>query len=334
MTLHPASFSPLPPSAPRPWPLTDHPALWHEPEGDIAVIACHFNPAGFRRPVENLGAFLDWAHGLRLPLYIAELAFGEAPFALASGSSHVLSLRAGPEGILFQKEALWNAAERLVPEHVTKIVALDADVILRDERWLSGVSRLLDDVPIAQPFSHATWLNRFGQRVGQKLSTAYAHANGRLRPGDTATYHPGFGVAVRREFFRVCGGFRGCAITGTGDTLLMLAAMGRPRDPQNFVVRQMPARVLAAHAAWSAQVQRWAGRQLGVLAGDCTHLWHGGARDRGYQSRFDLLGMHEPELDLEETPDRALRWTEAAMAAKPGLVRAVADYFPARREDG
>jgi len=235
---------------------------------------------------------------------------------------------------MFQKEALLNLVEQIVPERFTKIVMLDADVLLAGRDWLERTSRALDLAPIVQPFSHGHWLDKHGTGVERtKASAGYAWLNGR-DASRVAYYHPGFAYGERRDFFRwPLGGMPVCPIVCGGDVAMLLGAIdwqGRHSyfDDTGAEMRE--------HAM--GYVERLAGRAGGLLdclPGEAYHLWHGTSARRYYQSRYDLVRQsgYDPARELAVRSDGLSVWSAAARLVKPELVAAVCDYFQSRKED-
>lgn len=297
--------------------------------GDTAVIACHFNPAGYRTPRANLGRFLCGMAEVGAPVFLAELAFYGQPFQTPE-CDRTAHFRAGKEAIMFQKERLLNMAEQIVPPQFTKIVVWDADILIPDFGWPGEVSRLLDSYPIAQPFSRAILLGPSGREIGAKMSVGYAANNRFPDPVDVGIFHPGFALAMRREFFSEVGGLSGCPITGSGDTLAMLGALcPNPEDRAFF--RLHSTEWGAPQLEWCRRLYQFSGGRLGALPMDIHHLYHGSHANRQYLSRFDMTREFNPSRDLTTNEDGITTWTAAAHAGHlPDFMR---EYFFARRED-
>jgi len=310
---------------PRPWPLNDHPAFDHEPNG-WALFSCHFNPAQHQRPIHNLGAFLDWCHGNRLPLYMAELSFHDAVPVLPQGHPHVLHSRLLDNGIMFQKEALLTqlAHETLLP----KMFFVDADVVYRDPTCFLSAAWLLEHARLVQPFSRAIWTDALGAPFCHKDSTAHAWGgNNRNHCLDPRFYHPGFAFGLTREFFRQVGGLHGCVLTGTGDAALFQAALApllpAPIKGQSYYTAPSP-------EDWRERVSRFVDGRVGATAGDAVHFFHGTTKARAYDQRHHLLAQFDPERDLGIDPASGLPvWTEAGRPLQEAMVT----YFRSRDED-
>ena len=326
---------PVPPpglglAPPRPFPLAEHPAFEHEAcYSEFAIVSCFFNPAGQARPVHNLGAFLDWCFGARIPVFMAELSFHDAPPVLPRPHSHVRHFRLGEEGIMFQKEALLSAMVRHLPRSVTKVFLVDADVVPTNRDAYALASDLLNDVPLCQPFSEAVWCDRSGVPGGGKKSTAWAAVSRDPQPLalDPARFHPGFAIGLRRDFFTLVGDLYGCPITGTGDAALWQAALAPHSAPaaQGHSHYTVP-----SPQVYRDRVAAWAGGVVGCSAGQMRHFWHGSHRDRAYHTRHRLLADFRPEIHLTRDSKTGLPvWTPAGRAFQVAM-RA---YFASRAED-
>jgi hypothetical protein len=324
----------VPLSPPVAFPLDAHPAFDVPEIGDLAVVACTFNPAGFKRPIDNLAVWLSWLWGLRVPLYMAEMAFGDQSFILPSGHRRVAQVRGcRSKNVLFQKEPLWNIAEKLVPSRFTKILFLDADVILRARRWSELLSSQLDGTKIVQPFSRCFWTAPDGREILAKPSWGYAWSNRYPYPDSTA-FHPGFGYAVDRSFFSDCGGFPLSGIFGGGDVVTGLAAMNR-HHPGGHSRLWDHIRWLPRDIEWADRVARWSEGRLGALTSDAVHLWHGSVQNRQHQKKHVVAAQlgHDPELDVRLGANGLAEWTPHAISTKPTLISYIGDYFPSRQED-
>jgi hypothetical protein len=264
-----------------------------------------------------------------VPVFMAELAYFGQAHQLPQTDRTAL-FRADADAILFQKEKLLNIAEKLVPEQFTKIVAWDADVLVQNDDWRAVTSRVLDDFPVVQPYSRALWMGPDENEIGCKLSVGYAANNRFPDPLDITLFHPGLGVAVRRDFFKEVGGFDGCVITGSGDTLTMVGAL--QHDPVNrpFFKRHSEAWG-RPQLEWCWKMHRYSGGRIGVVATDLLHLYHGSHANRQYLTRFGLVEKFDPARDLVRNDDGITCWSWRAMQTDlPGII---SDYFHARAED-
>ena len=103
---------------------------------------------GYQRRLANYRSFRKH---LTVPLITVELSYGE-DFELQADEADVLVQLRGRD-VMWQKERLLNVALQNLPSECSKVVWLDCDVIFGREDWSEGVSRLLDEFSLVQPFS-------------------------------------------------------------------------------------------------------------------------------------------------------------------------------------
>lgn len=314
---------------PRPWPISRHPAF------DVAdqawtVVSCFFNPAGYRRPVANLGAFLDWCYAERIPVWMAELAYHDARPVLPQNHPRVRQYRMGDEGIMFQKEELLNAVAWNLPRSIHHVLFLDADVILAGGRAQveDAINLLNQGAKLVQPFNVARWDDAAGRPGAPKAGTGWAWKNGKERGSvvDPVPYHPGFGIGMGRDTFQAIGGLYGCPITGSGDAALLQSALAPSLPP---AIKGASHYTAPAPADWRARVRSVIGEAVGYVEGELTHLYHGSMRNRGYDARHRLLAQFRPSAHLRTPPHGLPAWTAQARH----LQDAMRAYFDGRRED-
>ena len=290
--------------------------------GQLAVVTCHFNWAGFDRPRQNLHRFLRQMRSMGVQVYGIEAVLpGQKPQTL--GNPKWRQIDANPETqILFQKEQLLNLAERLVPPQFTKIAWLDADIMFGNLNWARDTSLLLDRYYFVQPFETAAWTSHNGNEEFRKPSTL------RMRGGLPTVSHPGFAMAARRSLWKDAGGLYRNLIVGNGD-MGIAAAILRQEVPST----QKYSPELAAHyGPWHDRIaylsERWG---LTFTPGTIWHEWHGSIRDRRYAERNYLLSRVDPGTHLTVGANGLMEWTDAAPQECKDYVR---DYFINRREDG
>ncbi len=86
------------------------------------------------------------------------------------------------------------------------------------------------------------------------------------------------------------------------------------------------------YLAWAMPFHRAVRSNVGHVAGNLRHLWHGDMSNRGYRQRYLELAKFEfnPAADIAADRDDVWRWN----SDKPALHKFVRDYFGSRREDG
>lgn len=308
-------------------------------DGALWAITSYFNPMGYRRRRANFRIFRE---RLDLPLVAVELGYGDQ-FELGDGDAEILLRRRGTD-VLWQKERLLNLAVDALPPTCTKIVWIDCDVFFENRDWHSPLERLLDDVPMAQPYSRVSYVARDwtpgagSDRIAfTRPSRAWAIAAGRSPPaafdheGEDRRYTSaaGFVWAARRELL-ARHGFYDASIIGGGDRLMACAA---------YAYLEGGARVHRDASPRKRHFLRWAepfaddvAGKVGCLDETIFNLWHGDMGDRRIDERHVTLNQHgfDPAADIAIDDAGAWRWN----TEKPALHAYVRDYFAGRREDG
>ncbi len=281
----------------------------------LGIIACHFNPAGYRAPVRNWFLWRDQFPD-HIPLRTVELAFGDRFETDAN-----LRRRGGPRNILWQKEALLNLALQHLPADVDKVAWIDADILCDHPDWLLLTGQLLDQYPLVQMFREVT-LTDAGLRP---VSTCPGSVAARSR--DFATTRPGYAWACRRDILDRCG-FYPFLVMGAGNSSLLSAACG---DWQAPLLRNYHDTLRQHWLPWGQQFYREIQGQAGYVDVAVTHLYHGSPANRRYLSRRRILIDHQfdPHRDVS-LQDGILEWTAAA---SQDMIDRVRDYFLQRKED-
>lgn len=279
----------------------------------LTVIACHFNPCGYQRPVLN---YLRWRDTIKLPVITVELTFGRPAIYDA------IRIEGDLHHLMWQKEALLNVALRHVD---TDAVAwIDTDVLFTNPHWVARTLRELEDHAFVQLFSDAYWMCEDHELKHAARSTGWRLS----RPEDPlwcdfTMSHPGFAWAARTEAIKKCGLYAHM-ITGSGDTAMI----------RGFTQRRIGQREKTIPSKLREHLLKWAVKcegTVGFVEGACLHMYHGELRHRRYVERWEMLNDFDPETHVVVESSGALAWTRAA--PKPLKTR-VFEYFAGRREDG
>lgn len=240
----------------------------------LAVIACHYNPVGYRRPVDNLKRFMAELSP-KVKLYTAQILWSGQTAPIQSD----LTFRGDADHILCQKERLLNLLERAVPAEYQYIAWVDADVLFHNPDWPEQTLEALQTHDVVQPWSILRPLGPFGDPESEWDGA------GRVVDG-----HTGMAWAARRSVFPL---FDRCMI-GSSDAF-MAHCWGR-------CDKFCSIEVVKAHELMRAHLDAWRRRQgqvrVGYVDGVISHLWHGYAANRNYASHIRGL------LDLGFDPDR------------------------------
>ena len=298
----------------------------------LAVVAVHFNPAEYRKPVQNFYRFLDGMRKQHVDLWTVELAYDDSPFRLPNEGSQAIQLRGTRErNNLWQKERLINIAIDAIPDDVDAVAWVDADLLFADPDWQQAAMKKLEIREVIQLWDEAYDVLANGE-LQQIQHTA---CGARFEDGDDdgvnfRVSHPGFAWAARMGWLRKYG-LCDTHITGGGDTLMLRAFTGLP----TYHERVMNPKWMDAHLAWVRPVQQTINRSFGAIPGVIHHFPHGKFENRKYVERWHYQGNHgyDPVTDIEKEPNGIWRWTDQAMDTKPKMVQLVSDYFDGRLED-
>jgi hypothetical protein len=119
-------------------------------------------------------------------------------------------------------------------------------------------------------------------------------------------------------------------IVGGGDREFAVAALyptdGVPRGATKIRYPRLRKHIALWHARLQAAVRDGVSYRPGVI----HHLWHGDAKDRGYQDRHAILEAHhfDPERDITLDAGGCWQWS----TANTDLITAVRGYFDSRNE--
>jgi hypothetical protein len=263
----------------------------------MAVVTCHFNPAGYPRLGENYRIFRDALGGL--PLFTAEASFDETFI-----SDGPVTIDATDANILWQKERLLNLVVETLPAKYDRVAWLDADVVFRRPDWYEAATKLLVEYPVIQ--------------LADSVVTSGRDWNMAAAVGFQQPCKYGYAWAARRELFPLYD----AAIIGGGDWLN--AAGWRGVRCTNLT----PSPAWQAHYdGWASEAKRKAGGKIGCLSGELFHLDHGSHKGRQYNERYNLVRGLDPGRDLTIDANGLWRWGNDQYAS------AVRDFFE-RRQDG
>ena len=301
---------------------------------DFWAITAYFNPAGYRSKYAN---YRQFRKHLALPLMAIELAYGP-DFELKDDDAEIVLRRRGRD-VLWQKERLLNIALAALPSRCRRIAWVDCDVIFETKDWPRHTRDLLDRFTLVQPFSHVhrmprgcapdqerppntELLSSVSFLIAAGMPTAECLGN----PASQNQCTPGYAWAADRDVLENHGLYDAC-IVGGGDSAMVRAAYGRFEDALRLQCLDRD-----HYLAWATPFHQTVRSNVGHLAGNLRHLWHGDTSHRRYRQRNLELAKFEfnPAADIAADCDNVWRWN----SDKPTLHEFVRDYFSSRREDG
>lgn len=284
----------------------------------LAAVTCIFNPHGYKNIIRNYFTFRRHYNGP--PLYTVELSFTgnfECPDA-------EMKLLGNDSNFMWQKERLLNILIESLPDKVDRIAWIDADVLFMNPQWEKGTEEALEQFPVVQLFSAAHVLDSFGRIVD--THPGYCHLQRYPHLG-SLWGRTGYAWAARRE--AIPGGLMDDHILGSGD-LLMAEAWHNQRTCAQREIKNVN---------WYRRWDEWAKKyytgsqgRLGFVWGDVVHLFHGDYAKRQYVPRLEIFQKYDydPFMDIRKDHNGVWVWN----SEKPGMHKAIKDYFSVRDEDG
>jgi hypothetical protein len=302
---------------------------------ELAAVTCYFNPQRYRARRENYEKFVAGLNAIGLPLTVAELAVGSAPFELCD-APNVVRFRCNDA--IWQKERLLRLALDRLPCSFTKVVWIDCDVLFESPSWVERACGALDEFPVIQPYSRVVLLPK-GQTMyageGEELESFGALSGSdasRVTGGDFAAHgHTGFAWAARRDLLQEIGLYDTC-LTGVADHLMAHSFCG---DWQSSCIDN----VIGLGSTYHAHFVKWAERayanvrgRIGCIPDRLLHLWHGDDADRRYELRNEQFKRFafDPENDIRIGDSGVWEWA----SAKSAMHQWARDFFVSRNEDG
>ena len=298
-------------------PTPDPPAARFSPVKNLAVVSCHFNPCGYKKPVENAHRYLE---AIGVPVTLVELSFnGRFEF-----DSQIRIHGDTARNFMWQKERLLNVGIQSLPPDVDAVAWIDADAIFQNPNWYEDAKKQLEEFPLVQLYERVDYLGPDGREIiRQTNSWAYNWNNGLNGKVYGA---PGFAWAARRE--TVPWGIYDKDIVGGGDCHAIAAwVKERKWVEKQYADLKAPA---ADFDDWKRRQLPLVNGQIGYVPGGAYHLYHGTREKRQYGDRLQILRSHNFCIkDIRVGENGAWEWS----SDKPGLHKAIRDYFLNREED-
>ena len=284
----------------------------------LALITSHFNFANYERPRQNLWRFNLQMRSFGYPLYGVEAYLpDQEPFT--AGWVNWKQVMVGADQIMFQKEALLNLAETIVPSEYDKIAWLDADIWFQNMKWFETTEKLLDEFKVVQLFETSYYCCQGGTPF-LNLPAFVTHFT------TIPNSQPGFAWAARRDLWKSYGGLYANAILGSGDLVAAAAIVGKVDIHKESIVTDF-----SAYQKWHQNITTWVKNKYSVVPGAIFHEWHGSRNDRNYCKRHEITRNVDLVSAIEKADNQLLTWTALA----PMEVRLkVRQYFLDRKEDG
>ena len=173
---------------------------------DMAVILVYFNPNKSIRIIQNILLVKHSLEICNIPFYITELAFNDNPY-IFNKSNNIFQYRTS--SYMFYKENLIYTSLQFLPDTITKICTLDADVMFDNPKWYEIISTTLDTYNVCQPFTIVSRLKIDFTIEGSSYSCIECNNN----------YSTGYLWAFKKDWF-LKNGFFEYAFIGGADKII------------------------------------------------------------------------------------------------------------------
>jgi hypothetical protein len=287
---------------------------------------------------KNLLHFLSEISKFDVPIHLSTLNCDEKNLNLSSPNLTLYAEKG--HDALWQKEALINKTVQRLPAAVKYVVLCDSDIVFTNKNWTQESLRKLDSCDIVQPFSHVIRMSE-GERAPSKVGgfgrmenrryLSYAYGQNSKFSGfldqKLSLGTKGYCWVLKRSVFDKTGLYDKL-IVGGGDELNLL---GLTHNLSESDLTQFSDALRQDILNWYTSLKSNSrGCELGYVAGDIYHLWHGEIHRRRYDSRYQRSGIqhYNPTKDVSYK-DGLLTFNKGE-----GSIRDYcSEYFRSRRED-
>jgi hypothetical protein len=254
------------------------------------------------------------------------------------------------EHILWHKENMIEIARRSLPAEAKYVAWIDADITFINPHWVRDTIAALQEYAIVQPWSKVIDLDSSGEimTTSDSFCSMFVKNGGKTSPrknpnsakygkdnGGNYTYgrfwHPGYAWAIRRDVLDAIGGVMEFPILGSADHLMALALLGKSNRITN---PKLSPGYITAIRDWEDMALQVINKNIGYVPGTIAHHFHGKKKDRGYDTRTQVL------IDYQFNPYTDLRKNRGGILElvldndrQRGLSEALIKYFYSRNED-
>lgn len=326
---------------------------------NLWVVTSYYNPCRWKTRRQNYDQFIDHLNSLEIPHITIECVFCDEDWELPN-NINIIKTRA--DSLLWQKERLINLAVSWLPKECEYVAWLDCDIIFENLNIKQDIISELIKHPIVQTWETADKLEQDGINISEQSVSFAAVMNGirppaipdnnslnynleyhmsKPQPADIFSIgrydthgHTGYGWAMRREIFNQVGLYEH-AIAGSADHFMAHAIYNN----YGFCITNAlkhDYNQISHLKHWGKKFYQYTQGQLGCVAGNIKHLWHGETADRQYFKRMhEITNLnYNPWSDIVLNTGKPLSWDTDVFKTKPELINYFSNHFKSRKEDG
>ena len=298
----------------------------------LHVVVPFFNPRRYASHMLNGARFLRHMLDSGVQVHVAECTYGDEPPVYA-GIAGITHHHFQAKTVVWEKEALINAAIARLPRDWKYVAWVDGDIEFQNKAWAEQTVYALQHHDFVWPWEHCYDLGPHGEHL------ELHHSFGRqwIKEPETCDRlgsfgypfaHPGYAVAATRAALEATGGLIETAVLGSADHHMALALIGKA---EMSLPGGLPEGYRRPILDWQLHASHHIAGNVGYVGGTIRHHYHGEKAGRAYISRWDILKKHafDPATDLKRNTSGILELT----GNKPGLRRDIMGYFLSRTED-
>jgi len=275
-----------------------------------------------------------------VPVYGVELSLTDN--FVTAGNPDWIQIRAREENICFQKEALLNVAETIVPEQYTKIAWLDHDIYFENQNWYEDTSKALDTYNLVQLFDKCVWTDAYGEeeRTAKSIfSLPKPITEETLIPpfwSPDIIHHSGFALAAKRDLWKKGVKLYPYNFIGGGDNVVAEAALFKDMTPRALriayqKVEAKPDSAFEYYYTWKQAFYEFVQEQYSFIPGKVYHEFHGSRQNRKYGFREKMLALYN--INVKNNIILSVKGILTIKNPPAGFLEALKLYFIDRRED-
>ena len=322
---------------------------------DVLYVICVIsNPCRYRTRYELYRAFEKHMEESGAILYTVEMAYGGRPFEITEANNpYHIQLRSDKE--LWFKENMINIGISRLPSDWKYVAWIDADTMFVRPDWVQETIHQLQHHKFVQMFSQVqnvdsnyrpisahhsvgfvyNWHHNIWINIGKDKKTDYPYAC--FCEDEVLNIWkwygpPGGAWAAQRDAIDEVGGVIDVGILGSGDVYMASALIGELK----FNLQKGLTKEYVRHLSiWEERATLHIRRNIGYVDGLMIHYWHGSFKNRGYETRNEILIRHKfnPDIDLKRDWQGLWQLVDHGEERSVALRDKIRGYFRRRQED-